>query len=223
MRWCISEHGNLSLESPGSNQLIEPFKEGYAVCSQNPGGQLTHGYDAGHIEGPFPGWGPAAVTFPTAASAQVVRTTPDGKLQLSMKFTRDSKTLDVLIATTVTNISPQRLVDVRYTRYSSNDTMASYHDRTASSAWWRRDDFGSGEPPAVGLALSMPTNLAGVLTRTYQESPLVWFDAPFWCVPTPNQVMAAPGVGGGALFGAYFLGDLNPGQKKTVTHVYRRL
>jgi len=224
MKWCVSEHGNLRLESPATRFLIPAFNEGYAVCSRHPqyGTQYTMGYDAGHMEGAF---GPAVVSYPSSSTAQVTRTTSDGKIQLVMKFSRDSSELDVTVQTTVTNVSSGKLSDVRLTRYASNESGGGLSDKTSRTLWWRWQPDTSTEP-TYGLSLNMPTVAGGAKAGAFHDFYTYWWEVPSYCQPDLSRfgyTPPSPGAYADTLYGMYYLGDLNPGQQKTVKHIYRRL
>ena len=104
MKVCVSNHGNLSFESPAGSKTLLQSDEGYAICS-NSG---THGYDSGDYQS---AWGATAVTYPTTATALITRTTSDGRLKLEMRISRDLNEFDTIIETTVTNLSNSTLAE----------------------------------------------------------------------------------------------------------------
>jgi len=229
-QWCISVHGNLQIKSPDIAgaypvALVSNFDEGYVVSSS----QGVHGCDAGRNEQP---WGAVSVTYPSATSALVTRTTADGKVKLDMKYTRDLNEYDVTIQTTVTNISGSQLTDVQVVRYArmffSGPGLPDGYarvDRGDISLWARPLSRSGPDSRPFGVSLSAPSVSTAYPVHTATD-PYSWFleAIPDWCNrwPTLFPFDEYPVDGDRVLWLGYVLGQLNPGQRKTVKFVYRR-
>jgi hypothetical protein len=209
LTWCVSTHGNVTFAAGGS-QIIPNGYEGYAVCSSTFG---THGYDRGYYES---AWGSTSLTFPSSTTALLTRYTADGRLKLEMKFSRDTTEFDATIQTTVTNMTANTISDVKLARYAGGGLPGFY-------GYWNRTPFAAyvNQSPTSTIALQNISYVSGVTQATYNQYDLSWDYGS--CVPT-SSVQGAPGGATYTVFwGVYDMGNLGPGAKKIVKHVYQRM
>ena len=211
LRWCVSNHGNLVMfESPTGQEHIRvgDFVEGYVACSGGVGLPTPHGFDIGPEES---GWGPATVSGLSSDGVTITRTTTDGSIKTTSKFTRDTVNKQINLAVTVKNNTAATLFNVQYARIVDIDANGTF-----ANDWTRtRDSVIAVENPNAGLSLG---------TQSFQllhfTGVIPFGDALADCGFSGSQ--STPINGDFAAKIVHVLGDLAAGASKTVKLVYKR-
>jgi len=237
LKVCITNHGNISyLESPAGKVQINT-REGYVVCSGDFSGSFVHGFDAGVAED---GWFEPTVSQPNGPGTlplKVTRITLDGRIELNQTFTTVKDDREVQVQMDVKNRMPATSLQfVRVDRYFDGDIDGSatndQWDQTAESIWASEPTNDFGAPVNNGLMLthlsSTAKALPGLGSRTSVPSSQLFND---WNPNAGGRQLARTCTGPStvSLFGfdgvgrvSTLLGDLAPGQTRTVTYRYRR-
>jgi hypothetical protein len=224
LKICVSERGTIShFESPQGHVHING-REGYVACADN-NPKVAVGFDAFVAEA---GWGAPSVSQPNGAGTFpmiISRSSVDGRLQLKQTFTANAAELGMDIKMDVKNISAALVRGVQVDRYFDGDI-----DGTASNDSWRvsseRSVWGFRNLESMlalsikGLAPALPHAGFGPAAEFFSEwNPTGTFQAARTCSPFNHPGFdLRDGVGRMQAF----LGDINPGQTKSVTFRYRR-
>jgi hypothetical protein len=225
----VSDHGNLmSFESPQGVENVFSNAEGYAVCSDvETDVRKTHGHDTGSMEA---GFGAPTFSQPNGTGTfplTVTRKTTDGRFQLTQVWNKpDATEKDVTVAMTLKNISGATISHgVLLSRSGDFDAGSSSSDlgATTGASTWQWDDVGAGvDSSKVGTMLSALSFGTTHLARVESRSGWVLADgtrtgclANNLATPTSAQDLA--------MRVTYDLGDLIPGQSKTVKFEYERM
>jgi hypothetical protein len=207
LRWCVSRHGNLvHFESPGGSEHIRVATrlEGYAVCS----GTTLLNQDT--ADGGESGWTPAFVVVASGAGGVTLRrTSADGRWELTQKWSRDTKELDLSVLMTLKNLGPGTISDVRLARivdWDNNNTFGDDTQDRSDRGVWARDN------PSL-----RSTTLSNIKFTQAVDTALAGFGAA--CSPAS---VATPTTSDVTSVVTARLGPLNAGKAATTTFVYRR-
>lgn len=223
---CITPRGNISyLESPAGKMQINGG-EGYVACTF---GNVVDGFDAGLAQD---GWTDPIVSQPNGAGKlplTITRMSQDARLQLTQTFTMVPGEREIQVAMTVKNNISQALSDVVLDRYFDGDLDGTAADdryqQTADSIMGiNLSIFGDGHGTRQdGLMLTQAPS-PGISSVPHAQLFTNW--NPF------GEVQEARHCGGTSSFFSSLadftgrlstsLGNLQPGQSKTVTYRYRR-
>jgi hypothetical protein len=203
---CVSNHGNVAVFATPTDHI---FDEGYAVC---------RGIDPTYIDfnGLDSGWGAATTT--DLSPVTIVRTTTDGVFTLTQKFAVDTSEKDLTITMILKNNSAVTQTSIRLMRGGDYDiqglTGDNIFDRSSHSVFGRG---GGGVPDVLtttGMSLTATTFATGHLTAVHAQS------GPNDCSDDKIATPAEGDLGGRVV---YLLGNIGPGQSKTVKVTYRKL
>jgi hypothetical protein len=230
---CITERGNISrFESPQGVVHLNT-REGYVLTSSDGDPEhpqtIKHGFDAGSGEA---GWGVPTVFQPNGPGTLpliITRTSLDGDVQLTQTFTLNPAERGVDIKMDVKNISPVTLGSVDVSRYFDVDMNGSAFD----------DIYDAGRVAVWGHTKAIPNGasfetltLAGAPSSFALYFPVVETFADW--NPNGSKFQTARGNSGpgpeptptvsGDFVGRLLIlvGDIAPGQTKSVTVRYRR-
>jgi hypothetical protein len=223
MKLCISERGNINLfESPLGQTNING-REGYVVCADHDDHAIA--FDAGVAEA---GWSGSSVTQPNGPGTfplVVTRISSDGRIQLKQTITRNVADRGVDIKMDVKNTSGVVLTSVKLDRYFDGDIGGSAGDdewRSTFQSVWGRNPWN----PQVGtnMLLLTATNTENLPLIARAEYFAYW--NPLGSGPQTARECGIVGfyelAGDGVGRVETILGDLGPGQTKSVTFRYRR-
>ena len=121
LKVCITPNGNVSwFESPAGYVHLTG-REGYAVCTQESGNVVHHGFDVNIASD---GWGPATITQkngPGTLPMTITRQTDDGAVQLRQTFSFNPAERGIDLTMNLKNTSGYPMPDVTLTRYFDAD------------------------------------------------------------------------------------------------------
>jgi hypothetical protein len=223
LKVCITERGNISyFESPAGRVHVRE-REGYVLCSDFFATEGVHGFDAGSAQ---LGWADPTVSQPNGPGTLpliITRNSFDGLVQLKQTFKVIPPEREVEITMAVKNLSASAtLPDVKLNRYFDGDVdgqTSNRYDVTGHSVW--------------GIS-RLSTNDYNGLMLTQAPSSVVIFSFPHiqtfeeWN-PNGDSLQRARKCGGNSVFAppsdfvgrlSTFIGDILPGQTKSVTYRY---
>jgi hypothetical protein len=225
LKICITDNGNISwFESPAGKIHLQN-REGYSVCSNLNGANpaTVHGFDANIAAN---GWGTAVVSQPNGAGTLpllITRQSLDGYVQLKQTFTINSSQRGVDVRIDIKNISGLVLPSVVMTRYFDGDIDGNAQNQAFFTAWggsmWLQD---SGHVWGLMLTGATSTNV-NFLWNVSKYANWDPFGAGAQNARGCNFDSVPFGSTGDFVGGLHMaVGDLNPGQTRSLTLLYRR-
>lgn len=232
---CLSNHGNIVQWTTPQGVEHSIRNDGYVLCSDSPGGPVTHGWDAGIST--EQGFGAPSINQPNGANTlplTITRTTNDGVFRLQQRFTRDATEKDLTIQMTVTNLDRTAHRGVRLARYfgmspnHQNNSPNNASVTTDSVFLWDDPNQSFVDPPGLVYGVMLTA-----LSYDIMHTPVVE-DHDDWnpqddgaqtaeaCSPIPK---AGPMIDLLDLRGriTYELGTLLPGRNGRVRFLYRHM
>jgi hypothetical protein len=223
LKVCITERGNIShFEAPAGKVHLQ-VREGYVLCSSFFQTKGVHGFDAGSAE---LGWTTPTVSQPGGPGTLpliITRDSFDGLVQLKQTFNIVPGDREISVKMDVKNRSavatlPKVILD-RYFDGDINGQTASEYDVTDQSVWGLPK---SGAVRSNGLMLTQAATAVATFTfaevQTFQD----WnpngtsFQFARQCQGPSQFFRDADSVGRVTTS----LGDIAPGQTKSVTYRY---
>ncbi len=216
LKVCITNHGTISyLESPAGRIHLQGNREGYVVCTFN---NTFASFEAGIAEG---GWTEPSVSQPSGPGTLpliVTRSMLDHAVELKQTFTLISGDNQLQVVMALKNTSTGVLTEVNLDRYFDGDIggrTANTYDTTEGAVWGYRARF-DGTDNAVMLRQVPSTDVSSVAFFQFFRD---WF---------PEGLRRCGGLFGFGSSGDFvgrvhtFVGNMAPGQTKTVTYRYQR-
>jgi hypothetical protein len=205
----VANTGTLtSFESPLGVSLIgtRVYEEGYALHYDDPLGEWDF-YSRAH-------WGPSIVS--DLSPLTIVRTTEDGRMQLTQQFKADKAEIDFTITMTLKNISGEALSNVHLCRFADVPGLKGDYEEN----WGSTNEYSAYNIKNQGLLLEGMTVVEPARTeRTY----LMW-EAGYYgnCVEGwfPNM---GPTDYAQSVHVVYKLNTMKSGESQTLKFRYRRL
>jgi hypothetical protein len=228
LKICISGNGNIThLESPIGSRHINN-REGYAVCSGS-ALSLVHGFDSGVAEA---GWAAPTVLQPNGAGKLPLIITRDsmfGSVRLTQTFTVNTAERQLQVSMDVKNISGRPFQELSVARYFDGDIngSASYDRYVATNSSVSGHQFSPRELPSATNALMLMPALPSS-SQFWIENFSTWnpnsgsFQSARYCSGN-GEISELSATGTGDYVGRVLtrIGDLAPGQTKTVIFRYR--
>ena len=217
LTWCVSEAGTLEyLETPDTYEHLTfgTLLEGYAVCSALGDGPLeVNGWESGGLGASA--WGAAVASDLSAGGVTITRTTADGRLRLTMKFSRDTVNRAVIVAMTVrNNMTAGKVFNVQVARFADIDAAGEAGNNTFVSTV----ETVTAVNTVKGRGLEMNAkNVNGVYNIGIADP----FHPATYSSCLGQKVFANPASGDYGAQIVHFLSVLKAGQAKTVTFRYR--
>ena len=223
LKVCITQRGNIShFESPAGSVHLQT-REGYVLCSNFFETVGVHGFDAGSAE---EGWAAATVSQPGGPGTLplvITRNSLDGLVQLKQTFNVIPGEREVSVTMAVKNRSaastlPKVVVD-RYFDGDINGLTLNRYAATARSVWGLADPLNQ----SAGLSLALAPSAVAIASAPKVQTFADWN-------PTSGGSRFARQCGGSSqsLAGeadrvgriTTGIGDIAPGQTKSVTYRY---
>ena len=218
LTWCVSGTGTLQyLETPSFTEHLTfgLLLEGYAVCSSlTPefGNDIVNGWDSGGPTGAS-AWGATTASGLSGSGVTIARTTADGRLRLTMKFSHDTTNRVVNIATTVRNLTAAKLYHVVVTRFADIDAG----EEATNNLFVNTRNTVTAVNPAISRGLELNTKNVKANHEAVIINPFDPVNHGSCAANTESQPIT--GDFGAKIF--HLLGDLAAGASKTVTFRYR--
>ena len=203
LSWCFSDTGNImKFESPVGQEHIRngTFLEGYAICATG----VPDAFDNASSGANF-----GAPSFPNANSVR--RSTP--AFQLDQTFSQNAVEKLVSVSMTVKNVSGSVKTNVRLSRFVDIDMNGSPSDDR-----WDK---------SVASTVALQSNMLALTARSFEVNKVSTVETfgdladDTGCDATTP--LAVPSTGDNAGRVTYSLGNINPGQSKTVIFRYSRI
>jgi hypothetical protein len=228
LKVCITERGNISLfESPAGKVHLN-VREGYILCSNRLATRGVHGFDAGSAQ---VGWAAPTVSQPGGPGTLpliITRNSFDGVVELKQTFKVVPAEREVNITMAVKNRSTQatlpKVVLDRYFDGDINGETQNFYDRTGESVW-RLPGSAIGSTGNNGLMLTQAPSAVVIFPSS--GTPQRFVD---WNPNGTSLQLARQCAGVSQFFDrddsvgrvSLSLGDIAPGQTKSVTFRYHR-
>lgn len=228
LKVCITERGNISLfESPAGKVHLNT-REGYILCSNRLATLGVHGFDAGTAQ---LGWAAPIVSQPGGPGTLpliITRNSFDGVVELKQTFKVVPAEREVNVTMAVKNRStlatlPKVVLD-RYFDGDINGETSNNYDRTGASVWGLP---GSATGSTANNGLMLTQAPSAVVIFPSDGSPQRFVD---WNPNGTSLQLARQCRGPSQFFErddsvgrvSLSLGDIAPGQTKSVTFRYHR-
>jgi hypothetical protein len=226
LKVCITERGNISyFESPAGRVQLNT-REGYVLCSNRLATRGVHGFDAGSAQA---GWVAPTVSQPGGPGTLpliITRNSFDGVVELKQTFKVVPAEREVNVTMAVKNRStlatlPSVVLD-RYFDGDLNGETSNIYDRTGDSVWGLP---GSGSTGNNGLMLTYAPSAVVIFPSSGIPQRFVDWN------PNGTSLQLARQCAGPSQFFdgddsvgrvSLSLGDIAPGQTKSVTFRYHR-
>ena len=203
LSWCFSDTGNImKFESPVNQEHIRngTFVEGYAICATG----VPDAFDNGQLSANF-----GAPSFPNANSVR--RST--SAFQLDQTFSQNAAEKLVSVSMTIKNISGSTKSNVRLSRFVDIDMNG-----TPSDDRWDK---------SVASTVALQSNMLALTARSFEVSKVSSVETfsdlfdDTGCDATNSLTVPATGDNAGRV--TYTIGNIGPGQSKTVIFRYSRI